>query len=208
MVADFRPRMAGIAIVLLAAGASSRFGSPKLEQHLNGRRLIDHAVGNAQASLPAALIVVVRPGRSFSGLPGRVEHVENIDRAGGLSSSVKRGALAASHFDAVIFQPADQPFISPGIYLRLAGKFREGHDAVVASYGGVSRNPVLLGRRLMPALQPLRGDAGIRQVLGNFDPITVECGDLGSPHDIDSPGDLAHHSSPFQTSHPDGQTNC
>jgi nicotine blue oxidoreductase len=64
----------------------------------------------------------------------------------------------------------------------------------VAAYGGKPRNPVLIGRAYWAAvLETAAGDTGARPFLrAHPDLVTlVECGDVGSPDDIDTPDDLA-----------------
>jgi 2-C-methyl-D-erythritol 4-phosphate cytidylyltransferase len=53
----------GFAIVLVAAGASTRMGFPKLWANLAGRPLLAYAVDAACAAMPAELILVVSPDR-------------------------------------------------------------------------------------------------------------------------------------------------
>jgi nicotine blue oxidoreductase len=64
----------------------------------------------------------------------------------------------------------------------------------VATYDGSPRNPVLLAREHWPAvLATVDGDSGARGFLRAHPELVtaIECGDTGSPDDVDTPDDLA-----------------
>jgi len=89
---------------------------------------------------------------------------------------------------------ADQPLIGAEAVRRLIAAHAGGATVAVAAYDGKPRNPVLIDRVHWPAVIELAtGDAGARPFLrANPGLITlVECGDTGSPVDIDTPEDLA-----------------
>jgi molybdenum cofactor cytidylyltransferase/nicotine blue oxidoreductase len=97
--------------------------------------------------------------------------------------------------DAVVVALVDQPFVSPALVRRLitaAGGPRQP-AAVVAGYGGQPRNPVLLRRETWPGVARLaQGDVGARAWLRAHPDrvLVVDCDDLGSPDDLDTPADL------------------
>jgi len=89
---------------------------------------------------------------------------------------------------------ADQPLVGTESVRRLIAAYRDGATVAVAAYAGKPRNPVLIAREHWPAVLDLvSGDAGARTFLrAHPDLVTlVECGDTGSPDDIDTPEDLA-----------------
>lgn len=61
---------------------------------------------------------------------------------------------------------------------------------VVAMFDGAVRNPVLLARSQWPLAGRIEGDTGLSAVVRALSPLTVECADIGSVHDIDTPDDL------------------
>jgi len=76
---------------------------------------------------------------------------------------------------------------------RLIAAHAAGATVAVAAYGGRPRNPVLLDRRhWAEATRLAAGDAGAREFLRARPELVtlVECGDTGSPDDIDTPADL------------------
>jgi CTP:molybdopterin cytidylyltransferase MocA len=77
---------------------------------------------------------------------------------------------------------------------RLIAAHAGGATVAVAAYAGKPRNPVLIDRVHWPAVIELAtGDAGARPFLRAHPGLVtlVECGDTGSPADIDTPADLA-----------------
>jgi nicotine blue oxidoreductase len=89
---------------------------------------------------------------------------------------------------------ADQPLVGAEAVRRLIAAHASGATVVVAAYDGKPRNPVLIDRVHWPAVIELAtGDAGARPFLRAYPNLVtlVECGDTGSPVDIDTPEDLA-----------------
>ena len=79
------------AAVILAAGASKRFGSPKQLARIGGRTLVERAVDTARAADLSPVIVVIPPGIA---VPAGVETVVNDDPSAGQSRSLRLGLAA------------------------------------------------------------------------------------------------------------------
>jgi len=100
---------------------------------------------------------------------------------------------AGANVGAVVVALADQPLIGSDAVVRLIAAYRGGASVAVAAYDGKPRNPVLLAREHWPEVSAsATGDQGARAFLrARPDLVTlVECGDTGSPDDIDTPADL------------------
>jgi CTP:molybdopterin cytidylyltransferase MocA len=181
-----------VAGVLLAAGEGSRLGTPKAVVELGGRRLVDRGADLLRDGGSAPVIVVL--GAARVDVPG-AQAVHNPDWATGMGSSLAAGLRAVPEdCAAAVIALADQPLIGPGAVRRLIAAYRAGAQVVAAAYDGKARNPVLLARRHWPeVLRTAVGDAGARPFLrAHRELVTlVECGDVGSPDDVDTPGDLA-----------------
>jgi nicotine blue oxidoreductase len=113
-----------------------------------------------------------------------------------MGSSLAAGlrALPWSAAGAAVIALADQPLVGAESVRRLIAAYRAGAAVAVAAYGGKPRNPVLIAREHWPAaLEMATGDTGARPFLrARPDLVTVvECGDTGSPDDIDTAEDLA-----------------
>jgi nicotine blue oxidoreductase len=104
------------------------------------------------------------------------------------------GHEALGDVAAVVIALADQPLIGPEAVRRLVAAHDGGATVAVAAYDGKPRNPVLIDRaHWADVLATVAGDTGARPFLrAHPDLVTlVECGDVGTPDDIDTPEDLA-----------------
>lgn len=192
--------------VLLAAGDGSRMGTPKALLELDGRLLVDAAVGVLSAGGCDPVVVVLGAGadevRRSADLSAVVA-VDNPRWSEGQSTSLRTGLAALDELpgtapQAAVLALVDQPRIGPDVVHRLVHAWRDGAGpAVVATYAGHPRNPVLLDRSVWAEVgAAAAGDEGARTWLRNrraTQPATivdVECGDLGDPLDLDTPADL------------------
>jgi molybdenum cofactor cytidylyltransferase len=183
-----------VAGIILAAGGSTRFGSPKQLLDWNGKPLI-WQVANTAARAGLAPIVVVTGDQmeaiksALTDLP--VEVVHNPDWATGQGTSVGTGIRSLPpEIGAALFLLADQPRI-PDLILRT---LRDAHShslspIVGTKVEGIPRNPVLFDRVTFKALSDLKGDVGGRQLFSKFDSIWVEWDDEALFIDIDTPDD-------------------
>ena len=181
-----------IAGILLAAGDGSRLGQPKATVELAGSTLAERGVALLRDGGTDPVIVVT--GAVPVELPGVVS-VHNPDWMTGMGSSLATGLRALEGgATAAVIALADQPLVGAEAVRRLIAAHENGATVVVAAYDGKPRNPVLIDRIYWPAVVELAtGDAGARPFLrAHPDLVTlVECGDTGSPADIDTPEDLA-----------------
>ena len=190
-------RPSGVAAVVLAAGAGSRFGGGKLLAKLDGAPLVEHVLGALEGAPVDETVVVI--GADAEKLrevcePYRLRTVENPAWAGGQSTSVRAGleALGPAARAAVVLL-GDQPFVGAGAVEKLVSSFEGGADVAVATYGGRRRNPVLFSRDVWPALlDELSGDEGARRFLRHHPELVVEvpCDGVADPLDVDTAEDL------------------
>jgi nicotine blue oxidoreductase len=180
--------------VLLAAGGGSRLGRPKALVELDGRTLAQRGADLLRAGGADPVLVVT--GAAPLELPG-THIVHNEQWRTGMGSSL-RAALRAlddhAHAAAAVVALADQPLVGAEAVSRLITAYRGGASVAVAAYEGKPRNPVLIAREHWPEVITLAaGDQGARAFLrARPDLVTlIECGDTGSPDDIDTAADLA-----------------
>lgn len=177
-------------IVLLAAGAGSRFHGPdhKLTATIDGRSVADRAVASAVAADVGPVVVVTGSIDLPIAAAGPVEVVRNQEWASGQSSSLAVGIRRADQLGAaaVIVGLADQPFIDPRAWRLLAAATS---PIAVATYDGARRNPVRLHRSIWPLL-PTSGDEGARSLIRLRADLVQEVPCPGSPADIDTLEDL------------------
>ncbi len=194
-----------VAIVLLAAGRSTRMGGPnKMLAEANGAPLVVHAVKAALASQAVEIVVVlghmadqVRSAIEKAVPPkSRLRFVTNPDFAEGLSTSVRTGIGAVSSgVDAAIVQLGDMPGVSSSLLDRLMAAFSpvEGRAICVPTVGGKRGNPVLWARRFFPEIAQVAGDTGAKHLIGEHADLVceVEMSGEAAITDIDTPEALA-----------------
>ncbi len=186
-----------IAGIVLAAGASRRFGSQKLLASVGGVPLVRRSVERLlEASLDEIVVVLGSDasavGAALAGL--RVRTVTNAAYATGMSSSLRAGVDALRPAtDAAVVTLGDQPGVGAEIVDRLIERYRIDRSPIVAPVyrGGIRGNPVLFDCSLFGELRAVAGDEGGRSVVAR-DPgrvVLVEI-DAEMPRDVDVPGDL------------------
>jgi len=190
-----------VAGLVLAAGGGSRFGRPKAEVEVGGRRLVDLAIESCVRAGLEPVVVVVGAAWPTSmpvadGDTAEVRLVDNTDWATGMASSLRAG-LAALEDDlgvaAVVVTLVDTPCVGEEHLRRVGSALRDGATAAVATYEGRTRTPVGLTREVWAEVsRSAAGDEGARRWLRSHPHLVteVECADLGSWTDIDTPGDL------------------
>ena len=185
--------MATVAGILLAAGEGSRLGRPKALVELGGQTLAERGIALLRAGGADPVLVVT--GAAPVEIDG-TRAVHNPDWRSGMGSSLAAGlrALGETASAAAVIALADQPLVGAEAVRRLIAAYQAGASVAVAAYAGKPRNPVLIAREHWAAVTELAaGDTGARPFLrARPDLVTlVECGDTGSPDDVDTPEDLA-----------------
>jgi CTP:molybdopterin cytidylyltransferase MocA len=160
-----------IPAVVLAAGASSRFGSPK-------QRLLLPAVLERLGCARVDRIVVVEGAHPLADVvapPALLVRCPGWRRGPGASLRCGLAALSDQDEGALVVL-ADGPGLDPRAVERvLAG--RHEADVLAACYGGVRGHPVWLARAVWPRVP----DEGMRAIPATL----VACDDLDPPGDVD-----------------------
>jgi molybdenum cofactor cytidylyltransferase len=190
------------AVLVLAAGASTRFGGPKLLAHLDGRPILQHVLDAAAASGPTMSVVVLghRAEEVKAQMAWRGEHrVHNPDPRRGLASSVQVGLAAlesadpAGELEAVLILLGDQPRVRPTVIHDLIHAADSSDRPIVApaySDGG-GHNPVLLRRSAWPVAAASKGDRGLGPIIAGRPDLVLKVPVGGANPDVDTPADLA-----------------
>ncbi|MEN0135309.1 MAG: nucleotidyltransferase family protein [Rhodococcus sp. (in: high G+C Gram-positive bacteria)] len=187
--------------VLLAAGAGSRMGMPKaLVVGADGQPWLARGVRVLRDAgcEPTVVVLGARADEAEDLLPGGVPVTVGIaeDWQSGLSASLRRGLEVAATFDdvdAVVVTLVDLPDLGADAVRRVASvPAADARSALrQAHYAGRPGHPVLIGRdHWLPLRRSLTGDSGARKYLAAHDAETVDCSDLGSGRDVDSPREL------------------
>jgi molybdenum cofactor cytidylyltransferase len=181
--------------VVLAAGASTRFGSPKQLVRLAGRPLLHTAVTRAAEVAGHALIVVLGAGAAelaplLKHSPGSI--VVNQDWREGIASSIRAAvARLPATCAGVMLVLADQAGVSADDLKRLAGTWRKQPQYIAAAlYEGVCGVPAIFPRSTFRELSQLRGDTGARVLLRRNADRIVRVPMPSAALDVDTPEDL------------------
>lgn len=188
--------------VVLGAGRSSRFGSPKQLLPFGDTTLLGQVVSNANASSLDRVVVVL--GRASDELHealdfGRAGVVENTAYGTGCASSLLAGLDAAGDdCEALVLLLGDQPGVLPEFIDRALSEWRRERPwAAVCSYRGGIGHPFVFSREAFEELEGLHGDKAVWKLIETYPAMVrkVEI-DAELPPDVDTPEDydlaLAH----------------
>jgi CTP:molybdopterin cytidylyltransferase MocA len=180
---------ASVAAVVLAAGASSRFGSPKQLVRIDGRTMLERVVAKARlAELDPILAVTPSAGE----VPEDVTRVPNDDPAAGMSLSLQLGIRALpAESDAALILLADQPMLPMATIDALLHQPTERPIVAARDEAGVLAPPVLIRRDAFGLAGQASGDAGLRSILAARPELvgTIDVREHG--RDVDTRDDLA-----------------
>lgn len=179
--------------VVLAAGAGTRMGCPKLLMAVDGRPMVARVLELVER-LPLDRRILVLGAHAEevqlalfpSGDPGMWQVVPNPDWPEGMASSLRRAAEEVQ--DGILLFLGDMPWIPESAARAVLA--RAGDRPVAPSYGGQRGFPVYLPPSLRPALLTLQGDVGARHLLADCD--LIPWPDDGVIRDADRAEDLAH----------------
>ena len=213
------PRVPHVRGLVLAAGAGRRMGAPKalVRPHAEGPTLVEHAVTVLHdGGCSGVTVVVGAAGAEVSAVVGHlgwdVDVVPCPDWDEGMGASLRAGlaGLARSTHegegivDAALVTLVDLPDLTSDVVARVLADAGADPRAVLrrAAYGGVPGHPALIGRgHWADVMESAVGDQGARGHFRTHPHDVVECGDLATGRDADTPLDLAS-SPPGSVTHP------
>ena len=179
-----------IAVVILAAGTSSRMGSPKQLLKWKNTTLLGHAIATAKGLNQRQVIVVL--GANFEQIRSTInnDHIEilkNNNWETGLGKSIAIGVSnilkSDTNFDGVLVMLADQPLIDQSYFKKMLTKYRLGASQIIttAYKNGKQGVPVLFDRVYFEELSQLNDDKGAKGILRTYaDKVTV----IDAQHDV------------------------
>jgi molybdenum cofactor cytidylyltransferase len=186
-------------IVVLAAGGSSRMGTPKQLLPVGGVSLVRRAAQSAIESGCEPIVVVLGASaelvrRELEDLP--IHLANNSDWQTGLANSIVcglKGLLAqAPSVDSVILMLADQPHVNGTSLKKLTVARRySGSELVAAWYSNQFGTPALFSRVYFEQLLKLRSQQGAKAILEKYEQDLVFVDIPEAAVDLDTPEDVA-----------------
>ncbi|HVG31816.1 MAG TPA: nucleotidyltransferase family protein [Pyrinomonadaceae bacterium] len=188
-----------VGAVVLAAGSSSRMGSPKQTLQFRGESLLRRS---ALAALGAGCFPVIVVTGAHSELSRReldginVREVLNALWETGMASSIKAGVegLVSADADiaAAVLLLCDQPHVTADIISNLiAAHQTTGRIVIASTYGESFGVPALFGRTLFAELAQLEGVDGAKQVIKRHASEAHFLPFQGGEVDVDTPDDFS-----------------
>lgn len=184
-------------VILLAAGASRRFGAPASKLLAGSPPLILHTLAALRAGLGSAvpILAVVRP--EATALRALLED-QGIDvtvcpeAASGMGASLAHAATQVGEAQPVLVALGDMPAIAPATLAAVQAALLDGASLVQPQYLGQRGHPVGFHPRWLPALRALQGDTGARLLLRDHtdELLALSVDDPGILLDIDTPAQL------------------
>nr|WP_321412567.1 nucleotidyltransferase family protein [uncultured Allomuricauda sp.] len=164
---------ANIAVVILAAGGSTRLGRPKQLVEFKGKTLLEHTMDEVGMLGFQNKILVL--GANQEEIWNKIDSkgfkvVVNSDWERGMASSIKIGLEAAlaeeAGLDCVLFLVSDQPFLERTNLIKLVHtQLTKNPKATYSQYGENIGVPAIFGKTAFPLLLQLDGDEGAKKLL-------------------------------------------
>ena len=188
--------MTGVQVLVLAAGAGSRFraagGDDKLQAPLPGHpeSTVLQATFRLWKSLDLPCLVVVASGAPWRAELAREEGLEVLTLpTTGMGDSLAAAVRATPDASGWLVALGDMPFVQPATARQLLA-LHDPARVVVPVFQEKRGHPVLFGRNFAAALGDLQGDEGAKRLLRQASVLERKVTDAGIHLDIDTPADL------------------
>ncbi|MGI8657572.1 MAG: DUF5946 family protein [Candidatus Limnocylindria bacterium] len=176
------------AALILAAGASTRFGSPKQLARIGDRTMLEVVVDAARGAGLDPIIVV---GPSSIPVGPGVTAVINDTPDAGMSASLKLGVGAVpDDVGRVVVLLGDQPTVGPGLIAEMAASDAGGRPFLASQSADRVAPPMVMAREAFRLVEGLHGDQGLRSVFDAHAELVAPFPLASHPPDIDTPEEL------------------
>lgn len=166
-------RKKNIGVIILAAGDSSRLGTPKQLLAYEGKTLLQHSLQVAVDSLAHPVIVVLGDHADDIKRETDLNSVHAVVNAGwqeGMASSIRLGIKTLleidPHTDGAVLMLCDQPFVTSALLNDLIAAHQNTGKAIVASsYSNTLGVPAFFHKSIFPELLQLKDDSGAKRII-------------------------------------------
>ncbi len=182
--------------IILSAGLSERFGSPKALARLDSMTVMEHILKQAMASSCPEIIVVLGAYATeiepYVFNHKRIRIVHNKDYKFGQTSSVQAGvrAILPSN-EPFLLWPVDCPLIQSSTVDQVINKSRDKADAIlIPTFQGKRGHPPLFPHRLKQDILNLDLSMGLNSLFAAYPPQSIEINDPGITKTFNTPGEF------------------
>lgn len=186
-----------LALIMLAAGNSRRFGSNKLMYEVDGVPMYQRTLRMLQKAaerIPDSRIVVVTQ-------PQYSEIIDVVKETGaevlfnpkperGIASSMQIGLEIAKDADACLFTVSDQPWLTAETIIALYDAFQSENKGMACTvWGEKTGNPCIFSKKYYRKLMEITGDKGGKQIIKRYpeDVTYLKISDEREQQDVDVP---------------------
>ena len=188
-----------IGLIILAAGASVRLGTPKQLLKFRGETLLRRIARESLASVCRPIVVVF--GHDADKFNDElkdldVQTIENADWKSGMGGSIKTGLKKLLEMEnscaGVVITVCDQPFVTAATINNLVETHRKTEALIIASeYEKTLGVPAIYDRKIFVNLQNMENGAGAKQIINQFSAETISFPFPDGAIDVDTPDDYA-----------------
>lgn len=190
--------MENTGLILLAAGDSSRMGSPKQLLLYQGQTLLDRIVDSSIKAFDVDNIVLVL-GADHEAIVSKIKNTDirisiNEEWKSGMASSIKLGLQTLRKncpaMERCFISVCDQPYLSEEVFLKMLKMAKHSSkDIIAAEYAGTIGVPALFSKKYFEKLMNLAGDQGAKKIImENMEDVGTFAFEEGAT-DIDTPMD-------------------
>ena len=200
--------MKNIAIVILAAGKSSRMNATKQLEKINDKTLLEITLEKVKSIFSENMFCVL--GHNHDEIIHKtntenIEIIQNKDFENGLSSSIVNSLQYFKNnklnFDGVFILLADQPAIETSYMKAMCNLFQEKKHLIIAShYGNKLGVPVIIPKKHFSSLLLIEGDKGAQEFINNKKNEVIYPKQTTNLSDIDTKEDLLIYQNSFLNS--------
>lgn len=188
-----------VGLIILAAGASTRMGSPKQLLAYNNTNLLQYTINEAIKSSCDPIVLVL--GAYYERIYPQVENnpvhiVNNPDWEEGMASSLRKGIKSIlalrSNLKGVVILLCDQPYVtSDQINKLVEASDTSDKTIVVSEYDNVRGVPVLFHFDHFDELARLQGKEGAKTILKKYQDCILRVPFPRGNIDVDTPEDYS-----------------
>ncbi|MRH99416.1 NTP transferase domain-containing protein [Kriegella sp. EG-1] len=186
-----------IAILILAAGESTRMGGPKQLLPWKETTLLGNSINEARLVLPKNINVVLGGNFDLIKNLSELKHINSIYNSNfklGQGTSISLGISHIlkinSNIKAVLIVLCDQPLITSTYLVHLIYNFNRSNKGIVATkYDDTAGVPAIFGKRYFEELTNLKDDMGAKSIIAKNSSDVISIDAKGKEIDIDTKED-------------------